>query len=58
MEGEVRLKSPCRINQPLVYDQRCIICQSSDTEDLKSTENSRRGVIGLQVRSWTSFGSD
>ena len=41
MEGEVRLKSPFRINQQLVNNELCIICQSSDTEDLKSTENGR-----------------
>ena len=45
MEGEVRLKSPFRINQQLVNNELCIICQSSDTEDLKSTENGRWRVI-------------
>ena len=39
MEGKVGLKSPCRINQQLVNNELCLICQSSDTEDLKSTEN-------------------
>ena len=41
MEGEVPLKSPCKINQQLVNNELCIICQSSNTEDLKSTENGR-----------------
>ena len=45
MEGEVRFKSPFRINQQLVNNELCIICQSSDTEDLKSTENGQRRVI-------------
>ena len=45
MEEEVRLKSPCRINQQLVNNELCIICQSSDTEDLKSTENGQQRVI-------------
>ena len=45
MEGEVWLKSPFRINQQLVNIELCLICQSSDTEDLKSTENGRRRVI-------------
>ena len=39
MEGERRLKSPCRINQHIVNNELCIICQSSGTENLKSTEN-------------------
>ena len=45
MEGEVRFKSPFRINQQLVNNELCIICQSSDTEDLTSTENGQRRVI-------------
>ena len=45
MEGELRFKSPFRINQQLVNNELCIICQSSDTEDLKSTENGRQRVI-------------
>ena len=45
MEEEVRLKSPWRINQQLVNDELCIICQNSDTEDLRSTENGRQRVI-------------
>ena len=45
MEGEVRFKSPFRINKQLVNNELCIICQSSDTEDLKSTENGQRRVI-------------
>ena len=45
MEGEVRFKSPFRINQQLVNNELCIIRQSSDTEDLKSTENGQRRVI-------------
>ena len=45
MEGEVQFKSPFRINQQLVNNELCIICQSSDTEDLKSTENGQRRVI-------------
>ena len=45
MEREVRLKSPFRSNHHLVNNELCIICQSSDTEDLKSTENGpRRGI--------------
>ena len=44
MEGEVQFKSPFRINQQLVNNELCIICQSSDTEDLKSTENGQRRV--------------
>ena len=44
MEGEVRLKSSCRINQQLVNNELCIICQSSGTEDLK-TENGRQSMI-------------
>ena len=41
MEGGVWLKSPCRINQQLVNNElyHGIVCQSSDTEDLKSTQN-------------------
>ena len=45
MEEEVWLKSPCRINQQLVNNELCIICQSSDTEDLKSTKNGQQRVI-------------
>ena len=45
MEGEVRLKSPCTINQQLVNKEKWIICQSSETEDLKSIADGRRRVI-------------
>ena len=33
MEGEVWLKSSCRINQKLANNDLCNICQSNDTED-------------------------
>ena len=45
MEGDIRLKSPCGVNQQLVNNDLCIKCQSSDTEDLKSTKNYRRRSI-------------
>ena len=45
MEGDIRLKSSCGVNQQLVNNDLCIKCQSSDTEDLKSTENYWRRAI-------------
>ena len=45
MERGVRLKGPCRVNQQLANNELCIIYQSSENEDLKSSENGRWRVI-------------
>ena len=37
MQGEVWLKSPRGINQQLLNNE--LICQSSETDDMKSNEN-------------------
>ena len=41
MERGVRLKGPCRVNQQLANNELSIIYQSSENEDLKSSENGR-----------------
>ena len=41
MERGVRLKGPCKVNQQLANNELCIIYQSSENEDLKSSENGR-----------------